>query len=105
MTPQNPVWLRCRVSPGMFDHELGVQGEQFDGSAYGLFAPREAVDHGERPLTSGQTVPGLVQVEAIERKGDLVLVELPGQTFQNGSLITVTAGQLVTSPQPRVSPA
>jgi hypothetical protein len=105
VTSQDAIWLRCRVSPGMFDHELGVQGEQFDGSAYGLFAPRGAVDHGDQPLTSGQTVPGLVRVDALDRKGDLVLVELPGQTFQNGSLITVTADQLVARPQPQVSPA
>src|SRR5260370_31908464 len=92
------TWLRCKVSPGMFDHEIGVQGQQADGSEYSLFAPREAVDHGDQALTSGQTVPGLVQVKALERRGDHVLVELPGQTFQNGAFITVKADQLLMEP-------
>jgi hypothetical protein len=88
------TWLHCKVSPGMFDHEIGVQGQQADGSEYSLFAPREAVDQGGQSLTSGQTVPGFVRVTAGERRGDRVLVELPGQTFQNGAFITVKADQL-----------
>ncbi len=96
MDAPHETWLRCLVSPGMFDHELGVQGKQFDSSAYSLFAPREAVDHGDRQLTSGWTVAGFVRVKPVDRRGDLVLVELPGQTFQNGAFITVTADELVT---------
>jgi hypothetical protein len=82
----------------MFDHELGVQGQQLDGSEYSLFARREAVDHGDQRLISGQTVPGFVQVKIVERRGDLVCVELPGETFPNGYFITVTAGQLQETP-------
>src|SRR5260370_26647171 len=93
------TWLRCKVSPGMFDHEVGVQGQQADGSEYSLFAPGEAVDRADQSLTSGQVVPGYVQVQTIERRGDHVLVRLPGQTFQNGAFITVKADQLQTRPQ------
>src|SRR5947209_306743 len=99
MTSPDPVWLRCQVSPGMFDHEVGVQGQQADGSEYSLFAPREAVEHGNHRLTSGQTVAGLVRVKPIDSRGDQVLVELPGETFQNGCFITVQADQLVARPQ------
>src|SRR5207244_3643429 len=97
--PEHTAWLRCGVSPGMFDHELGVQGQQADGSEYSLFAPREAVDPGDQPVVSGRIVPGFMRVRPIQRQGDHVLVELPGETFQNGYFITVKADQLVARPQ------
>jgi hypothetical protein len=99
MSAPNETWLRCGVSPGMFPHELGVQGQQADGSEYALFAPRQAVDPGEQPLTSGRIVPGLVRVRPVERRGDQVLVQLPGETFQDGYFITVKADQLVARPE------
>jgi|GEM_PF-1277200 len=99
MNAHDETWLRCGVSPGMFDHELGVQGQQFDGSEFSLFAPKETVDHGDRELIRGQTVPGLVRVKPVERRDDQILVELPGETFQNGYFITVKADQLVAKPQ------
>jgi hypothetical protein len=40
MSAPSATWLSCGVSPGMFSHELGVQGQQFDGTEYALFAPR-----------------------------------------------------------------
>jgi hypothetical protein len=92
------TWLRYRVSPGMFDHELGIQGQQLNGSEYSLFAPHGAVNYGDQRLTSGQVVPGFVRVKTIERRGDHVLVELPGQTFQDGSFITIPADQLAHRP-------
>jgi len=56
MTTANETRLRCMVSPGMFDHELGVQGQQFDGTEYSLFAPKQAVDHGGLPLARGKAL-------------------------------------------------
>ncbi len=97
MDAPHEAWLGCKVSPGMFDHEMGVDGRQFDGSVFSLFAPKEAVDHGDQPL-HGAT-QGWVRVQVLQRQGDLVLVELPGQTFQNGAFITVKADHLVTRPQ------
>jgi len=94
----NEAWLRCDVSPGMFDFELGVDGRQFDGTVYSLFAPKETVDH-DQPLSREHIVPGWVRVKAWERKDNLVLVELPRETFQNGAFITVTEDQLETRPQ------
>src|SRR5882724_9521875 len=99
MTTANETRLRCMVSPGMFDHELGVQGQQFDGTEYSLFAPKQAVDHGGLPLARGEIVPGFVQVKIVGRRGDLVGVELPGETFQNGYFITVRADQLEATPR------
>jgi len=89
----------------MFDHELGVQGQQYNGAEYSLFARREAVQYGDQELKSEQIVPGLVLVKITERRDNLVCVELPGETFQNCSFITVTADQLVSRPQAVVSGA
>jgi hypothetical protein len=94
-----PFWLRCRVTPGMFDHELGVEGRQSDNLVWSLFAPKEAVDHGGQLLEGG--TEGWVRVQVLDRRGDHVLVELPGQTFQNGAFITVKAEQLRTQPHPQ----
>jgi hypothetical protein len=99
MGVKSDTWLCCDLSPGMFDCEVGVQGQQFDGSAYGLFAPADHVDVGAETLTRGACVPGLVRVDIIDRKDNLVLVKLPRQTLQAGAYITVTADQLETRPQ------
>ena len=99
MSVPRETWLRCDLSPGMFDGEIGVQGQQFDGSAYGLFAPTDHVDCGGHTLARGACVPGLVRVDIIDRKDNLVLVKLPRQTLQDGAYITVTADQLETRPQ------
>jgi hypothetical protein len=81
----------------MFDHELGVDGRQFDGTVFSLFAPKETVDHRNQELSGDSTVPGRVRVEIIGHKGNLVLVKLPQETFQNGAFITVSPDQLETA--------
>jgi hypothetical protein len=95
MDAPHETWLRCLVSPGMFDNEIGVDGRQFDGSVFSFFGPDDAVEP-EQELTSEKSVPGRVRVEIMSRKGNLVVVKLPRQTFQNGAFITVTADQLET---------
>jgi hypothetical protein len=99
MDAPHETWLRCGVSPGMFDNEAGVDGRQFDGSVFSFFAPADTVDHGDQELTRGECIPGWVRVEIISRKDNLVLVKLPRQTFQNGAFITVTGDHLETRPQ------
>ena len=92
MNIQEHSWLRCRVTPGMFDHELGVEGRQSDGSVYSLFAPKKAVDHGGQPVEG--PMEGWIRVRVLSQKDDRVLIELPGQTFQNGAYVTVPVNQL-----------
>lgn len=84
-------WLRCSVGPGQFPDEFAVGGEKFDGRPFSLFAPRPTVQP-PKQISSGE---GLLRVRVFERKGDLVLVKLPGQTFENGYFITVRTHQLV----------
>lgn len=100
MLAHNETWLRCRVTPGMFDHELGVEGREFDNAVWSMFAPKESVDPAGNVVRGG--IDGWIRVQVVDRNGDRVLVELPGQTFQgigSGSFITVTADQLQTRPQ------
>jgi hypothetical protein len=78
-------WLACTVSRGQFvSLEYGVEGTQFDGSPFGLFAPVGTVKFPEPP-TKGKSVAGWVLVDILQRKGDLVLVGLPRETFQGGA--------------------
>lgn len=87
------MWLSCTVSPGQFPTEFAVSGRQFNGKSFSLFAPRESV----HPPVAGDDGPGTVMVEVVERKGELALVKLPAQTFENGSLVTVKAIELTRS--------
>lgn len=83
-------WLRCSVSPGQFPDEYAVGGAKFDGRPFSLFAPLSEV----RPPAGADRGEGLIRVTVVKQDGDLVLVKLPQQTFENGYFITVKAGQL-----------
>jgi len=76
-------WLLCSVSPGQFPSEYAVSGTQHNGKVYSLFAPRESV----QAVTPGGD--GSLEVQVVDRKGDLALIRLPAQTFENGQYITV----------------
>jgi hypothetical protein len=90
-------WLSCTISSGQFAKEFGVDGHQFNGRVFSLFVPGEVVEYRQAP-TKEQPTPGWVRVEVLEIQGDLVLVRLPRETFQNGAFITVKAEQLRTPP-------
>jgi hypothetical protein len=87
------AWLEASVSPGQFPGEYAVSGRQHDGRTFSLFAPADKVREA-RP-GEGQS---RVLVEIIDRKGDLYLVRLPAQTFENGQHVTVRASQLEHTP-------
>jgi hypothetical protein len=91
-------WLHCSVSPGQFPDEYAVGGKQYNGKRFSLFAPRELVR-----LATAEEGKGLLQVEVVDRKDDLVLVRLPEESFENGQYVTVQEAQLQeTPPAPRV---
>lgn len=93
-------WLVCSVSPGQFPTEYAVSGTQYNGKPFSLFAPAETVNAPE----SGVEGPGLVQVQVVDRKGALVLVRLPAQTFENGHYVTVTEAELNAEPPAHPAP-
>jgi hypothetical protein len=87
-------WLKCTLSPGHFEGEFGVNGTQHNGTPFALFVPAAAVRLGHEPAV-GKMVAGWVRVKVLDRKGELVLVRLPSQTFQSCPFATVTADQLL----------
>jgi hypothetical protein len=87
-------WLRCAVGPGQFSSEYAVGGQQFNGTWFSLFVPRECVVAERPPTRPGESVEGWLRVEELERKGDLVLLLLPRQTLENGQYITVPADRV-----------
>ncbi len=86
-------WLPCSVSPGQFPTEYAVSGMQYNGKGFSLFAPQETVV----PPPSGEG-EGLVQVEVVDRRGELALVRLPAQSFENGQHVTVSGKTLQAAP-------
>ena len=95
-------WLSCSISPGQFPTEFAVAGRHYTDKGgvkgYSLFAPIDSVIS----LSSAAEGPGLVQVDVIDSKDDLVLVKLPAQTFENGQHITVKQSELQDKPAQRI---
>src|SRR5258708_7504254 len=81
-------WLQCKLSPGQFEGEFGVDGEQHDGSAFSLFAPKASIKFDEEPTTE-KASSGWVKVQVLQQREDLLLVRLPRETFQSGYFVTV----------------
>ncbi len=86
-------WLPCSVSPGQFPNEYAVSGTQFNGTGFSLFAPLETVV--APPSGEGEA---LLKAEVVDRRGDLALVRLPAQTFENGQHVTVHVNTLQATP-------
>ena len=80
--------LRCQVSPGMFSGEVAVRGITADGAEFSLFVSDDFVES-DGPVCVREPVDGWLLVEVLDREGDLVLVRLPGQAFENGQTVTV----------------
>ena len=84
-------WLRCEVSAGQFPAEAAIRGNDHNGEEFSLFVPLDRVrpDKG----LGDDWISGNVQVEVLDSRNDLYLVELPGETFNNGRTITVRKDQ------------
>jgi hypothetical protein len=87
------VFLKCLVGKGLFTGEYAVQGIAADGTGFSLFVADEYLD-GELPTTDDCNVDGWIAIDIIERKGDLALVRLPGETFENGRFVTVNCQEI-----------
>lgn len=89
-------WLKVTLTAGMFPNERGIDGRQFNEKVFSCFVPEEYTKSDQTP-TAGNPVQGWVKVSVVERQGNLVLVFLPRQTFQNGFYVTVKVDQLERS--------
>jgi len=86
------TYLRCQVKKGLFSDEVAVRGEAHNKTEFSAFIPEEFI---ETPARITNTwLDGWIRVEVLDRRGGLLLVRLPGQTFENGPVITVGSEQL-----------
>ena len=86
-------FLRCRVSRGLFSGEAAVSGVSADGTEFSLFVGDDFVEF-DAPPGASDAVEGWLRVTQLAEEGGLVLVRLPGQTFENGRTVTVRQAQL-----------
>ncbi len=87
------VYVRCKVSRGQFSGELAVHGVAHRGVQYSLFVPREFVDC-EASFAGDTEVDGWLRVEVLASEGELRLVRLPCESFENGRTITIEVSQI-----------
>jgi len=86
-------WLECKISPGQFTGEFAVQGEMFDATEFSLFAPKEDLKFDGQPSWD-KPVRGSIRVTVSAQEEDLLLINLPRPTFENGQVITVKNDQV-----------
>ncbi len=89
---EKSLWLRCMASKGQFSNEFAISAKDYRGEEFSLFVSRELVEPEGDPNIS--RVPALMRVRALDRAGDLVLIRLPAETFNNGYTVTVKQDQL-----------
>ncbi|MGI8980057.1 MAG: hypothetical protein ACR2FY_12610 [Pirellulaceae bacterium] len=90
-------WLMCNVSRGQFSDEFAVRGADYEGEEFSLFVRPKFLAL-TQPPSADDEVSGFLCVIELERRDGLCLIRLPGQTFENGSTITVRDEQLEASP-------
>ena len=86
-------WLDCQISQGQFTGEYAVTARMFDETEFSLFVPKDCLRFSEEPPID-RPVSGMISVSIAAQKDDLVLVNLPRPTFENGRSITVKQSQL-----------
>jgi hypothetical protein len=89
---EKQLWLRCIASKGQFSSELAISIKDFRGEEFSLFAERESVEPEGDPDI--RPVPALLRVRLLDQEGELVLIRLPAETFNNGYTVTVKQDQL-----------
>lgn len=80
-------WLRVIASKGQFSDEVAIRGADYNGEQFSFFAQDDFVQV-VGDINSG-SADAFLRVTRLDQKDDLVLIRLPGQTFGNGSTITV----------------
>ena len=86
-------WLRCKIAPGQLMGEFAVGGTLFDGTEFSMFARENDVEFEGVP-SEEFPVDGWIRVSVKDRRGKLVLVQLPGQALENGRFVTVNDDQV-----------
>jgi hypothetical protein len=91
--------IRCKIFPGQFSGEFAVEGAQWNGENFSLFAPAKSVVADEAP-TRDRAVDGWLKVGLWEIAGDRAVVQLPRESFESGRFVTVALSQFKVRPEP-----
>ena len=83
------IWLRCKIGRGQFTEEFAIEGRSVDERGFSLFAQGDDLEFEGMPPTGDQFIDGWIRVRKIDERDDLVLIELPEQTLENGRTVTV----------------
>ncbi len=86
-------WLDCEIAQGQFTGEYAVKARMFDETEFSLFVPKDCLKFSKEPSLD-KPVSGMISVSVAAQKDDLVLINLPRPTFENGRSITVKQTQL-----------
>lgn len=81
MQMKNNAWLRCDVTPGMFENEVAVCITTAEGKVISFFIPADFIK-----TFSGEKA---VRVEVVDRTPDIGVVALPRRTFEGSNVATV----------------
>ncbi|MDA2928506.1 hypothetical protein MYX84_00935 [Acidobacteria bacterium AH-259-O06] len=93
--PAERMYIPCKISLGLFEGERIVQFE-VEGTEYSTIVDSEDVHESKMPQ-QGEWVDGLLQVYAIKKNGETVIVNLPRETASSGRRITVPKQLLQTA--------
>jgi len=87
------MWLKCKVMPGQYSGECAIKGYLFNNNEFSLFADKTDVCF-DGELSIDRPIDGWLKVIPGPKKGDLLLVSLPQQAFENGRNIIVKTEQV-----------
>lgn len=84
-------WLVCTLTPGFFTTEVVASATTAFGSDFSLFVPTAFVHTNADIIGPTQ---GLLAVNVLDKKDDLVMVSLPTQPLESSQTVTVRQDQL-----------
>ncbi len=82
--------IECEVWPGMFSDERGIQFRLPDGREVSAFVDRSQVVTAEDPRP-GRAVRGRLKVTLVEKRGGVLVIDMPQPGFSAGPRLEVPA--------------
>ncbi len=89
--------LKCKVVANPLCDEPAVCGEDYAGTIFSLFVPRELLILSAENFTDDECEARL-KVSVIDESGDLVLIRLPARRGNAAHTVTVHSSQLESTP-------
>ncbi len=93
----NSKLLKCKVLANPLCDEPAVCGEDYAGTIFSLFVPRELLMISAEHF-SDEECEALLKVSILDVLGDLVLIRLPSRLASAARTVTVHSSQLESTP-------